>query len=83
VLSDAEQARVEDLAELGTLRAAVAAALDDLRPDQRDAVRLRVVGELDYPVIARRLGISEQAARARVSRGLRALSSALQSEGVP
>jgi RNA polymerase sigma-70 factor (ECF subfamily) len=81
VLSDAEQARVEDLAELGTLRAAVAAALDDLSPDQREAVRLRVVAELDYPVIAGRLGISEQAARARVSRGLRALGAALDGRG--
>jgi RNA polymerase sigma-70 factor (ECF subfamily) len=81
VLSDAEQARVEDLAELGSLRAAVAAALDDLSPDQREAVRLRVVAELDYPVIAGRLGISEQAARARVSRGLRALGAALDGCG--
>ena len=30
-----------------------------------------------YPAIAGRLGISEQAARARVSRGLRALATAL------
>jgi RNA polymerase sigma-70 factor (ECF subfamily) len=76
-LSDAEIARVEELAELSTLRAAVAAALDELSPDQREAVRLRVVAELEYSVIAGRLGISEQAARARVSRGLRALGAAL------
>jgi RNA polymerase sigma-70 factor (ECF subfamily) len=77
-LTDAEQARIEDLAELGTLRAAVAAALEELGEDQREAVRLRVVAELEYPAIARRLGISEQAVRARVSRGLRALGSALE-----
>ena len=81
LLSDAEQARVEALAELGTLRAAVAAALDDLSPEQSEAVRLRVVAELEYPVIAGRLGISEQAARARVSRGLRALGAALDAHG--
>lgn len=80
-LDDAEIARIEELAELGTLRAAVADALDDLSPEQREAVRLRVVAELDYPAIAHRLGISEQAVRARVSRGLRALGTAL--EGTP
>ena len=48
-------------------------------------MRLRVVDELGYPAIATRLGISEQAARARVSRGLRALAGALdhhQAEGL-
>jgi RNA polymerase sigma-70 factor (ECF subfamily) len=40
-------------------------------------VRLRVVDELPYPDVAARLGISEQAARARVSRALRALAGAL------
>src|SRR4051794_32624841 len=39
-LSAEEQARVEDLAELGSLRAAVAGALEDLSEDQREAVRL-------------------------------------------
>jgi RNA polymerase sigma-70 factor (ECF subfamily) len=77
VLDADEQARVEDLAALGELRAAVASALADLAVQQRDAVRLRVVEELGYPAIAGRLGISEQAARARVSRGLRALAAAL------
>ena len=40
-----------------------------------------MVAELEYPLIARRLGISEQAARARVSRGLRALGTALDGWG--
>jgi DNA-directed RNA polymerase specialized sigma24 family protein len=44
-------------------------------------VRLRVVDELDYPTVADRLGISEQAARARVSRGLRVLASAVDELG--
>ena len=65
------------IAELGTLRATLAIALEDLSPEQRDAVRLRVIDELDYPAIARRLGISEDAVRARVSRGLRTLAVAL------
>src|ERR687887_646220 len=77
VLAADEQARIEELAALGELRTAVVAALADLGSEQREAVRLRVVDELGYPAIATRLGISEQAARARVSRGLRALATAL------
>jgi RNA polymerase sigma-70 factor (ECF subfamily) len=77
VLAPDELTRLEELAELGSLRAALAVALEDLSPEQRDAVRLRVVDELDYPAIARRLGISEEAVRARVSRGLRTLALAM------
>jgi RNA polymerase sigma-70 factor (ECF subfamily) len=76
-LSDAELARVDELAGLADRRQLVAAALRELSAEQREVVQLRVVGELDYPQIARRLNISEQAARARVSRGLRALGAAL------
>jgi RNA polymerase sigma-70 factor (ECF subfamily) len=78
-LAPDELTRLEELAELGSLRATLAVALDDLSPEQRDAVRLRVVEELDYTAIAHRLGISEEAVRARVSRGLRTL--ALSMEG--
>jgi RNA polymerase sigma factor (sigma-70 family) len=52
-------------------------ALNGLIDEQRDALRLRVVEELDYAVVARRLGVSEPTARARVSRGLRKLAVAL------
>lgn len=77
VLQGEELVRVEELAALGDLRSAVGAALADLGAEQRDAVRLRVVEELDYAQVAGRLGITEQAARARVSRGLRAIAAAL------
>jgi RNA polymerase sigma-70 factor (ECF subfamily) len=70
--------KMQELAELGTLRATLAVALEDLSPEQREAVRLRVLDELSYPVIAARLGISEDAARARVSRGLRTLAVAME-----
>ena len=76
-----EIARLEELAELGSLRATLAIALEDLSPEQRDAVRLRVIDELDYPAIARRLGISEEAVRARVSRGLRTLALSMEAPG--
>ena len=79
---DAEElGRIEELAALGELRSAVAGALAALADEQRDAVRLRVVEELDYAQVAGRLGISEQAARARVSRGLRAIAGALDGLG--
>jgi RNA polymerase sigma-70 factor (ECF subfamily) len=72
-----ELARVEELADLGQLRDAVVSGLRALSDDQRQAVELRIVDELPYPELARRLDVSEQTARARVSRGLRALRVAL------
>jgi len=49
-----------------------------LNAGQRQAVQLRVVEERPYDEVALALGISEQTARARVSRGLRALTHALE-----
>jgi RNA polymerase sigma factor (sigma-70 family) len=76
-LVDGEYARIEELAGLDAMRVTLAEQLDRLAPAQRGALELRVVRELPYPDVADRLGISEQAARARVSRALRALSAAL------
>jgi len=70
--------RIEQLAGLSELRGAVADALAALGARDREALRLRVVDELEYPVVAGRLGVSEQTARARVSRGLRRLAAALE-----
>jgi RNA polymerase sigma-70 factor (ECF subfamily) len=56
----------------------VASAFSDLSGDQREALRLRVIDELPYPEIAESLGVSEQTARARVSRGLRRLADAVE-----
>ena len=73
---EAELERVADLAEL---RRTVGGALTTLSHETRSAVELRIVRELPYAEIASRLAISEQAARARVSRGLRALAVVLES----
>ena len=54
------------------------AVLAELQDDQREALRLRVVCELEYATVAQRLGVSEATARARVSRGLRRLAGALE-----
>ncbi|HET6508583.1 MAG TPA: RNA polymerase sigma factor [Baekduia sp.] len=73
-----EIADVERRAGLSALRGALGAELAKLSGDQREALRLRVVEELSYAQVARSLGITEATARARVSRGLRALSRALE-----
>ena len=70
--------RLEDLAGLSELRAQVGAALRGLPNEQREAVRLRIVEELPYPEVAQRLNVTEPAARARVSRGLRRLGLILE-----
>jgi RNA polymerase sigma-70 factor (ECF subfamily) len=59
--------------DAAALRAELEAALAGLAPAVRAAVVLRVVEQLDYDELAARLGCSNQAARLRVSRGLRAL----------
>ena len=73
---------IEDAAQLAELRATLGAELDRLRSDQREALWLRVVEERPYDEIAAALGISEQTARARVSRGLRSLGRALDATAV-
>jgi RNA polymerase sigma factor (sigma-70 family) len=77
-LDDAELARIEERAGLERLRGTLAAALATLSGDQREALRLRVVEELSYEEVARRLGVSEQTTRMRVSRGLRALGRVIE-----
>jgi len=72
-LSEPEYDRIEELATAGELRERLAVALDGLPAEQRDALRLRVVEGLPYSDVARELGVSEQTARARTSRALRAL----------
>jgi RNA polymerase sigma-70 factor (ECF subfamily) len=71
-------AAIEARAGLGELRAALGAELARLSGEQRAALQLRVVEDRPYAEVAGVLGVSEQAARARVSRGLRALAAALE-----
>ena len=74
--------RIVELAGLGELRDRVAAAFAGLSDGQRDALRLRVIDERPYPEVAAALGVSEQTARARVSRALRGLADALETTAV-
>ncbi|HEY4094863.1 MAG TPA: RNA polymerase sigma factor, partial [Baekduia sp.] len=52
--------------------------LDTLPPSQREAVRLRVLEDLEYAEVAAQLGTSPSAARVRVHRGLSALRARLR-----
>jgi len=56
-------------------RAALARGLETLPEHEREALELRVVEELPYEQVADRLGVRPAAARLRVSRALRRLSS--------
>lgn len=51
----------------------VNASLADLRPEYREAIELRFLNEKSYSEMAESLGVSEDVARARVSRGLKRL----------
>lgn len=71
-------AAIEERAGLGDLRASLRQELERLSDEQREALTLRIVEERPYDEVALALGISQQAARARVSRGLRALERSLE-----
>lgn len=76
-LTDSEYDRIEELAGTEQLRVLVADQVERLPAEQQDAVQLRLIDELSYEEVAERLGITQQAARARVSRGLRTLRGAV------
>jgi RNA polymerase sigma-70 factor (ECF subfamily) len=79
-LDAAELERLDDLAGLALLREQIARHLDELPQEQRAAVRLRMIEGLDYDELSAELGISKQATRARVSRGLRSLRRQITAE---
>lgn len=73
-VSDDDHQRVIELAGLADLRKTVADAFSTLPPEQREALRLRVIDEHAYRHVAATLGVSEATARARVSRALRRIA---------
>ena len=77
-LQEGDVEEIERRAGLAPLRLALAQELARLGGNQREALRLRIVEDLTYAEVASALGITEATARARVSRGLRALASALE-----
>jgi RNA polymerase sigma-70 factor (ECF subfamily) len=81
-LPPADYERIEDLVDFEPIRGAITEALETLRDDHREALRYRVIDQLSYPEVARRLSCSEDNARQRVSRGLRRLAFVLQERGL-
>lgn len=77
-LDDEALRRIEELADLESIRNRLAAALADLPPETAAAVRLRVADELPYAEVAQRLECSEGAARVRVARALTKLADNLE-----
>lgn len=81
ISADAE-AELVRRAGLEDLRQALTTAVAQLPTQTREAITLRIVQELSYPDVAARLAISEQAARMRVSRGLRVLAGGLDTQTI-
>jgi RNA polymerase sigma-70 factor (ECF subfamily) len=69
--------RIEALIDFEYVGRAVRDAFGELRADQREALRLRVIDGRSYREIAAALGCSEDVVRARVSRGLKRLAAQL------
>ena len=69
--------RIEELIDFDAIAHVVREALAELPVDQREAVTLRTINELGYRQVAEKIGITEQTARARVSRGLRQVAKRL------
>ncbi len=71
--------RVDERSEANALAPLVRRALRALPAEQRRALELRIVHQLPYEAVAGRLGCSQNAARLRVSRALRALTTQMRS----
>lgn len=68
----------EELLQLRQRAEAARAALDSVRPSEREAVVLRYVGELSFREVAAACGIDEPTARKRVSRAIARLREAVK-----
>ena len=77
ILDDEDLERIDRLAGGGH---GVEALLEGLPPDQRDAVRARILDERSYEEIAGGLRCSQAVVRKRVSRGLARLREQLERE---
>lgn len=80
-LSADDLERIETLIDFAEVGRQLKTALETLPSEQREAVVYRVIDELTYDQIAKRVGCSPEAARARVSRGLRSLARTLTPPG--
>jgi RNA polymerase sigma factor (sigma-70 family) len=74
---------IEERLATAEVRRDLASALESLPKEQREALELRVVGELPYERVAERLKCSETAARLRVMRALGKLARLLGASASP
>jgi RNA polymerase sigma-70 factor (ECF subfamily) len=70
--------RVDERREAARLRPALQLAVGALPTEQRLALELRVIEQLSYDEVAGRMGCSQNAARLKVSRALKALTSQMR-----
>jgi RNA polymerase sigma-70 factor (ECF subfamily) len=80
-LDDGGLARIDSLIDESLDPLPLTALMDRLPPDQREALRLRVLDEREYAEIARELECSEAVVRQRVSRATRSLREMRGSDG--
>jgi RNA polymerase sigma factor (sigma-70 family) len=73
-VSDQDYERIEELIDFEQVGRAIAKAFSVLSEDQREAMTLRVIEGRTYREVAEALRVTEETARARVSRGLRRLT---------
>ena len=71
--------RVDERSEVSSLAPLLSHAVRALPAEQRRALELRIVHQLPYEAVAGRLGCTQNAARLRVSRALRALTTQMRS----
>ncbi len=76
-VSTEDYERIEELIDFEQVGRAIGQAFGLLSEEQRDALTLRVIEGRSYREVADALRCTEETARARVSRGLRRLASAL------
>jgi RNA polymerase sigma-70 factor (ECF subfamily) len=76
-VSPEDYERIEELIDFERVGRAIAKAFSVLSEEQRDALNLRVIEGRPYREVAEALRCSEETARARVSRGLKRLATAL------
>lgn len=80
LLAPADLEQLDDHAGLTETRGLIREAIQELPDEQRIALVMRVLDDRSYDEISKRLGCSQQTARQRVSRGLRALRSRIEPE---
>jgi RNA polymerase sigma factor (sigma-70 family) len=75
--------RVEDTVDRSLRTERVRALCEQLAPDQRDVLLLRLLGRLTIDEIAAALGKTSAAVKVLQRRGFRAIGRILEREGVP